>query len=55
VTRVRRAAADIATSRKRLELQINQQEQQVAKLEAAQAQARHGGRIRYERDRGGTG
>jgi len=44
LTRIRRAAADIATSRKRLELQINQVEQQVAKLEAARAQARQAGR-----------
>ena len=44
LTRLRRAAADIATSRKRLELQMNQLEQQVAKLEVASARARQAGR-----------
>lgn len=44
LTRVRRAAADMATSRKRLELQINQLEQQVAKLKVQRAQAQHAGR-----------
>jgi hypothetical protein len=44
LTRLRRAAADIATSRKRLELQMNQLEQQVAKLEVARARARQAGR-----------
>lgn len=44
LTRVRRAAADMATSRKRLELQISQLEQQVAKLEVQRAQAQQAGR-----------
>jgi hypothetical protein len=44
LTRVRRAAADIATSRKRLELQINQLEQQAAKLERVRTQAQQVGR-----------
>jgi hypothetical protein len=44
LTRVRRAAADIATSRKRLELQINQLEEQAAKLERVRAQAQQVGR-----------
>ncbi|HYB15220.1 MAG TPA: hypothetical protein VEF71_07090 [Streptosporangiaceae bacterium] len=44
LTRVRRAAADIATSRKRLELQLNQLGQQVAGLEEQRAKARQTGR-----------
>ena len=44
LTRVRRAAADIATSRKQLELQMNQLEQRVAKLEVAHARAQQAGR-----------
>ena len=44
LTRVRRAAADIATSRKRLELQINQLGLTITKLEAQRAEARQAGR-----------
>jgi chaperonin cofactor prefoldin len=43
LTRVRRAAADIATSRKRLELQINQLERTTTKLQAQRAEARQAG------------
>ena len=43
LSKVRRGVADVATSRKRVELQVNQLEQQSAKLQDQAAEGDHDG------------
>ncbi len=48
LTRVRRAVADVATTRKRLELQIGDLERQVGGRGDASRKAMHTGQVRFE-------
>ena len=50
LSKVRRGVADVATSRKRVELQVNQLEQQAAKLQGQAEKAIGAGREDHERE-----